>query len=216
MGIIIDIITVAIMALFIFIGYKKGLIKVALGLVAIIVSILIALIFYRPAANFIINNTQLDNIISENIYNKIKDVDFNNITAEEKEKNQILKIADKQIKKALEESRDNTAQYVSDSLTRTIIEGISLIGLIIMLRIALLALNLLSDVVASLPIIKQFNKSGGILYGIIEGLFIINLIFAILYILNPIVSNSKIEQMVNQTKLSKLIYQNNVIITAIK
>ena len=216
MGIIIDIITVAIMALFIFIGYKKGLIKVALGLVAIIVSILIALIFYRPAANFIINNTQLDNIISENIYNKIKDVDFNNITVEEKEKNQILKIADKQIKKALEESRDNTAQYVSDSLTRTIIEGISLIGLIIMLRIALLALNLLSDVVASLPIIKQFNKSGGILYGIIEGLFIINLIFAILYILNPIVSNSKIEQMVNQTKLSKLIYQNNVIITAIK
>ena len=216
MGIIIDIITVAIMALFIFIGYKKGLIKVALGLVAIIVSILIALIFYRPAANFIINNTPLDNIISENIYNKIKDVDFNNITAEEKEKNQILKIADKQIKKALEESRDNTAQYVSDSLTRTIIEGISLIGLIIMLRIALLALNLLSDVVASLPIIKQFNKSGGILYGIIEGLFIINLIFAILYILNPIVSNSKIEQMVNQTKLSKLIYQNNVIITAIK
>ena len=216
MGIIIDIITVAIMALFIFIGYKKGLIKVALGLVAIIVSILIALIFYRPVANFIINNTQLDNIISENIYNKIKDVDFNNITAEEKEKNQILKIADKQIKKALEESRDNTAQYVSDSLTTTIIEGISLIGLIIMLRIALLALNLLSDVVASLPIIKQFNKSGGILYGIIEGLFIINLIFAILYILNPIVSNSKIEQMVNQTKLSKLIYQNNVIITAIK
>lgn len=216
MGIIIDIITVAIMALFIFIGYKKGLIKVALGLVAIIVSILIALIFYRPAANFIINNTQLDNIISENIYNKIKDVDFNNITVEEKEKNQILKIADKQIKKALEESRDNTAQYVSDSLTTTIIEGISLIGLIIMLRIALLALNLLSDVVASLPIIKQFNKSGGILYGIIEGLFIINLIFAILYILNPIVSNSKIEQMVNQTKLSKLIYQNNVIITAIK
>lgn len=216
MGIIIDIITVAIMALFIFIGYKKGLIKVALGLVAIIVSILIALIFYRPAANFIINNTQLDNIISENIYNKIKDVDFNNITVEEKEKNQILKIADKQIKKALEESRDNTAQYVSDSLTRTIIEGISLIGLIIMLRIALLALNLLSDVVASLPIIKQFNKSGGILYGVIEGLFIINLIFAILYILNPIVSNSKIEQMVNQTKLSKLIYQNNVIITAIK
>ena len=216
MGIIIDIITVAIMALFIFIGYKKGLIKVALGLVAIIVSILIALIFYRPAANFIINNTQLDNIISENIYNKIKDVDFNNITVEEKEKNQILKIADKQIKKALEESRDNTAQYVSDSLTRTIIEGISLIGLIIMLRIALLALNLLSDVVASLPIIKQFNKSGGILYGIIEGLFIINLIFAILYILNPIVSNSKMEQMVNQTKLSKLIYQNNVIITAIK
>ena len=95
MGIIIDIITVAIMALFIFIGYKKGLIKVALGLVAVIVSILIALIFYRPAANFIINNTQLDNIISENIYNKIKDVDFNNITVEEKEKNQILKIADK-------------------------------------------------------------------------------------------------------------------------
>lgn len=215
MGIFIDIITILIMVLFIIIGYKKGLIKVAINFVAIIVSILIAILFYRPVANIIINNTQLDNKISDSIYEKIKNEDFNNITEEDKEKNQLLKLSEKYINEAIEKSKDNTARYVADSLTQTLIETMAFIGLLIILRIALIVLNLLSDIIGELPIIKQFNKSGGIIYGIIEGLFIINLAFAILYILNPMVSNGKIEQEISKSKIGKLIYENNIITNTI-
>lgn len=215
MGIFIDIITILIMVLFIIIGYKKGLIKVAINFVAIIASLIIAILFYRPVANVIINNTQLDNKISDSIYEKIKDVDFNNITDDDKDKNQLLKLSERYINEAIEKSKENTARYVADSLTHTLIEAIAFIGLLIIIRIALIALNLLSDIIADLPIIKQFNKSGGIIYGIIEGLFIINLVFAILYVLNPMVSNGKIEQTIDESTLGKLIYENNIITNTI-
>lgn len=215
MGIFIDCLIIAVMALCIFIGYKKGLIKVAISFVTIIASIIIAILLYKPVANIIIDYTQLDEKISDGIYEKIKEIDFDNIKEEDKEKNQILKISEKYIKEALEKSKENTAQYVSDSLTRTLIEVIAFVGLMILLRIILLILNLLSDIIGNVPIIKQFNKSGGIIYGIIEGLFIINLSFAILYILNSSLQNTKIEQAIDESKIGKIVYENNAITTVI-
>ena len=41
-GIILDVILIAIIALNIFIGYKKGLVKLAVGLIAVLASFIIA------------------------------------------------------------------------------------------------------------------------------------------------------------------------------
>lgn len=215
MGILIDGIIILIMVLFIYIGYRKGLIKVAISFLAFIISILIALIFYRPIADQIIINTEIDEKINNSIYSNIKDIDFKNITEEEKENNNILKIAENYINEALEKSTENTALYVANSLTRTIVEGITFIGLLIVLRIALLILNLMADVIGNLPIIKQFNKSGGIIYGIVEGIFVINLVLAILYILNPLCANGAIQKNIEKSNLGKIVYENNFIINTV-
>lgn len=58
MGILIDLIIIIIMFSFVFIGYRKGLIKVRIKLLAFIISILIALLFYKPIANQIMINTR--------------------------------------------------------------------------------------------------------------------------------------------------------------
>lgn len=215
MGILIDGIIILIMALFIYMGYRKGLIKVAISFLAFIISILIALIFYRPIADQIIINTEVDEKISDSIYSSIKDIDFKNITDEEKEENGILKIAENYINEALEKSTENTAMYVANSLTRTIVEGITFIGLLIVLRIALLILNLMADVIGNLPIIKQFNKSGGIIYGIVEGIFVINVALAILYILNPLCADGAIQKNIEKSNLGKIVYENNFIINTV-
>lgn len=215
MGIWVDALVVICMAGFIIIGYKKGLIKVALSFVAIILSFVIAFTLYRPVATAIINNTELDNNINNHIYEKIKDVDFKNITEKDKENNKILKFSEKYVNSAIEQSKDNIAEDVSENLTRTIIEGISFLGLLIITRIALIALNLLSSFIAEFPIIKQFNKSGGVLYGIIEGFFIINTIFAIIYLINTTTPNTKLERAISDSKIGSLVYENNVIINVI-
>ena len=59
MNYLIDLIAIAIIALFTFIGYKKGLIKVAFGLVSFILAIVISVLLYKPVSNFIINYTPL-------------------------------------------------------------------------------------------------------------------------------------------------------------
>lgn len=215
MGIFIDFLIILVMSLFIFIGYKKGLIKVALSFVAIIASIIIALVFYRPIASQIIDNTTADEKIADGIYGQINNVDFENWDKENNEKQPILKMSEKYIKEAMDQSKQDVARYVAEQLSRTIVEGITFIALLIVLRIALIALNLLSDIIAGLPIIKQFNKSGGIIYGIVEGFFIINLLLAIAFVLNPIVLDGKIEQNINESHIGKVVYQNNILISSV-
>ena len=60
MGIILDIIVIAIFALNIFICYKKGLVKLAVGLIAVIASVILSMIFYKPVSNMVIENTEFD------------------------------------------------------------------------------------------------------------------------------------------------------------
>ena len=60
MNYLIDIIVLVIIALFTFIGYKKGLINVAFKLISFVLAIVISLILYKPLSNYIINKTTLD------------------------------------------------------------------------------------------------------------------------------------------------------------
>lgn len=215
MGFIIDIIIILTMILFIYIGYRKGLIKVAISFLSVIISIIIALILYKPIASQIMASTQLDENISNAIYSKIENIDFQNISEEEKNNNGIIKFAEDYINEAISNSVENTGRYISDSLSITIVEILTFILLVIILRLLLIVLNLLGDVVGNLPIIKQFNKSGGIIYGIIEGFVIINVILAILYVANPIISNGQIEENIQKSNLGKIIYENNFITNTI-
>ena len=70
MGIIFDIIIVAIIALNIFVCYKKGLVKLAVGLIAVLAAVIVSIVLYKPISNAIIKNTDLDekieNVIIEN------------------------------------------------------------------------------------------------------------------------------------------------------
>ena len=70
MGIILDVIVIAIFALNIFICYKKGLVRLAVGLIAVLTAIVLSIILYKPISNLVIKNTGLDKKI-ENVINII-------------------------------------------------------------------------------------------------------------------------------------------------
>ena len=69
LGIIFDIILVAIIALNVFICYRKGLVKLAVGLIAVIVAIIVSVVLYKPVSNIIIENTDIDENIENTINN---------------------------------------------------------------------------------------------------------------------------------------------------
>ena len=85
MGIIIDIVLIAIVLLSTFLGYKKGLVKLASKLFAGIIAIIITIVIYKPVSGMIINNTEIDekleNTIIENTTKFIQDkTESNSIT----------------------------------------------------------------------------------------------------------------------------------------
>ena len=66
MSILVDLIILGIIALSIFIGYKKGLIKCAINVLSFFIAILVVILLTNPISNLIVNNTKIDDNIKEN------------------------------------------------------------------------------------------------------------------------------------------------------
>ena len=207
MSIFIDVGIILFIALCVFIGYKRGLIKLAIRLCALVLAILLTMIFYKPIAGIIINNTQIDENISNTIYDKIKDKDLENITKEEMKENKLLFLSENYISEAIAEKKDDITKYVADNLAITIVETITFMCLLTVLRIIFMILYLFSDFIGNIPLIKQFNEAGGIVVGLIEGIVITYCVFAVMFLINPFVGNGAF--------LGRTVYENNIIVNTI-
>ena len=184
MSIIIDLIIVLIMLLFIFLGYKRGLVKVAFKLCTFFIAIIVAFVFYKPVAKLVIANTNIDETIETAITRKI--------LPEGATETQEVDLSQDLPSIILKNSSD-TVQSISKSFTNTIIETACLLLIFIIVKIVLKFVTALADLIAKLPILKQFNKLGGTLYGIIEGLFIVFLGFAIISLIAPMLDSSVLD-----------------------
>ena len=205
MSIIIDLIIVLIMLLFIFLGYKRGLVKVAFKLCTFFVAIIVAFVFYKPVAKLVIANTNIDETIETAITRKI--------LPEGATETQEVDLSQDLPSIILKNSSD-TVQSISKSFTNTIIETACLLLIFIIVKIVLKFVTALADLIAKLPILKQFNKLGGTLYGIIEGLFIVFLGFAIISLIAPMLDSSVLDA-INSSTLGSICYNNNLLLKII-
>lgn len=211
MGIILDIVILAILALSIFFGYKKGLIGVVFNLCAFIVAIIITWILYTPVTNAIIKNTEID----DNIKNAIIEKGF--IKNEDKKEEQDG--VNKYINEYVTTPISNTANDVVEETAKVVSEKVVAIGVAILLfivvRIGLILLKFVIEGIARLPIIKQFDKAGGIVYGGIRGMFIIYIFLAILFFIMSVNNSGMIADLINTSLISKILYANNLILKII-
>ena len=69
-------------------------------------------------------------------------------------------------------------------------------------------LKFIFGAIASLPIIKQIDKLGGLIYGIIEGLLIIYIILAIL----SFVDVQEIQLAIKSSYITSILYNNNLLL----
>lgn len=212
MGIILDIIIIAIIAISIFLGYKKGLIKVAVKLFAFLIAIIVSLMFYKPVTNIIINNTEIDeNIEKAIIENGTKKIEESN----EEEKNNFLEEMQQYIGNAVTQTQNEIVENAAKEISIKLINIIAIVGLFIGTRLILILLTFISDLITNLPIIKQFNKIGGIIYGAIRGLVLIYAILAIAYLVVSISANNTVYNAINSTIITQFMYKNNILLNII-
>lgn len=209
MGIILDIVLIAIIALNVFICYKKGLVKLAVGLIAVVAAIILALVFYKPVSNLIIENTELD----ENIEKAI----INNFTSETQEGQEVryvsvLDYLQKYVDDAVNKTQTEIVTQTAGMMAVKIINVAVLIGIFLLVRVVLLLLTFISDIITSLPILKQFNEVGGVLYGAIKALLIIYIILTIVFFIVCYTSNSTIADAINSSYVTKFFYEHNLLL----
>lgn len=190
---IIDIIAIAILALTIFLGYKKGLIGVAFKLLTFIVALILTICLYNPIANLVIENTQLDDNIENAIIQNIGEGEELTLTG--------VQYVDEYIQEMKETSVNAVARELAIGITKII----TAIALFIGIRLISFVFYKFSEVLAGLPIIKQFNKAGGIIYGVLEGIVIIYLAVMIVTIIAPIINNMDILYYINGSIVGRMI-----------
>lgn len=215
MQFIIDLIVIGIILLSTFLGYKKGLIGVAFKIASFIIAIIITLILFKPISNFIINNTEFAQTIENTIVQKLSTAEIENGQIKQENSNLpevIVNYINVGLQDTVNEAKDSIVKIVARNLAETIIDIIVIIGLFIITRLLLLFAKAILEAISEIPIIKQFNKAGGILYGILRGLLLIYLTLAIISLLLPMLDKTAILNIINNSILTKILYNNNIIL----
>lgn len=197
-GIIIDLVLIIFVLLSVFLGYKKGLVKLGMQLVAFVIAIVATIVLYRPISNLVINVTSIDEMLENTIISKVD---------EAIDKSDEEGITSSLIESAKEGMLPNAARQMSIN----IIYGGVIIILFIAIRIALKFITALADAISKLPILNQFNKAGGILYGLLRGVLIVYAILLIVALFGEINPKNSVNEMVNETYIAKVMYDNNIL-----
>lgn len=196
MEIIIDLIVITFILLCVCFGYKKGLVNLGIRMLSFLVAIIITFVLYRPVSMIIINCTQIDESIENVIVEKFD---------KEKTANE-----EGQDINFIENTKNNILVSVAKPLSHNIIYAIVMALLFIISQIILFFISSLSEIVTKLPVINQLNKAGGILYGIILAFFIIYLVLLIISFIAKLNPNSEVEQLIQSTYVTKLLYEYNI------
>lgn len=203
MGIIIDIILIAIIIISAFLGYKKGLVKLGAKLFAGIIAIIVTIIIYKPVANLVINNTPLEEKLKSTIIENASSF----IKEDKQETNTITKQVTDQVTNQV---KNEILPAEAENIARSAIYAITAIVLFIVVKIALSIIISLMNFVANLPILKQFNEVGGIAYGIVRGLLIVCICVLLMGVYTKIKPEATLNENIQNSYITKILYKNIV------
>lgn len=214
MSIIIDLIIVGILAVSIFFGYKKGLTKCVIKILSFVIALIVAAILFKPVSNFVIKNTQIDDNIKEAVMNIVKDdvQEDGKVKEDTNLPQSMVNYMNESIEKAVAEAKTNVVEIAAENISITAVNVGVAILLFIVIRIALIFVSALSSIITDLPIIKQFDKAGGILYGLLKALIIIFVLLALISFISPMIEQTGIIIAINKSFIGSLLYDHNILL----
>lgn len=239
MAFIIDIIIVAIIALSVFLAYKKGMIKTLFSLVGGLVAVVLAVSLSAPVADWLnneyvgptvrntvltavngsaVNESYEDALASVDVVGQLQKMPENLRTFLE-----TLNVDVDKIVSSAEDAKTNTVamkEQLIDSIATPVSEALStaiaLIGLSILFFVLLFVVTRILDTVFRvLPMGKSLNKAGGMILGAARALLIVMLLGAAVYGLamgNILFTTEELEH----TLILKTINQFNPILNVLK
>ena len=221
MTLIVDLIIVGIIALCAILGYFRGLTKSLLKIVSFVLALVIAFVLFKPISLLIINHTQIDDNIQKAIEEKMVgfvDQTSGNVEEAMRENSSMPEVMTKYIQEAVAENKGNTeeaAKQAAKSVADIIINAGTWILVFILARVIFIFAKSILELIVKLPVIKQMDKIGGVFYGILEGLVIIYVAFAILSFVSPMFDSAEVLSAVNKAAIGGQIYNNNIILKLI-
>lgn len=209
MGIIIDIIILAILSLSIYMGYRKGLVNMIFKIITFFLAIIISFVIYIPVTNFIINNTKIDDNIKIFIAERFINEEKENVDTDKLNTSQVV---EKYITSYTDEIKNTGIDSIAQELSIIIVKVSVFILIFVIARMLLFFVKIFANILTVIPIIKEFNKVGGFIYGVIRGFIIVWAILAVISIILPITESVAISNCIEKSFITKLLYDYNVLL----
>ena len=168
---IIDIIILFIIGLTTLSGYHRGFVLSFLSLVRMFLSIIIARITYPYAIQFLTQSTNIYNSINSFIYPKITNL------------------------------INGRSLFSADTITELIINLLVMIVIYFIINLILTIIIKSIDSVFKLPILNTVNKFAGLIFGLLKGVLIVFIIYALL---TPVIALNQQSFIANATRDSAL------------
>ena len=167
-----------------------------------------AFVLYKPVANLIIENTKIDDNIRETITASFS----KNDNTENNKKENMPSTMVENISGEIEQAAEEVKATAIEETTKAIINVASAILVFIAAKLILFIVSLFVNQITKLPIIKQVDKIGGIIYGLVEGMVIVYIVLSIISLASVIWANNSIVTAVTKSALGNVLYNNNIIL----
>ncbi len=197
-----DICVVAIVAVFIWSGYKSGLMKTFVKIASYIISIIISFLLYPIISDFLVKTpiyTKLVEIIGKEI---VLDSVSDNISRG------ALGILSNYINSGIQ----SAVAGVAESMAVLIINLLAFVIVLLLSKVIIRIVGNLLGIFTRLPIIKQFNRLGGSILGGLMGVLALYIISAVLILVSPVEPQSRLYKEIENSTFASEIYENNILL----
>lgn len=223
-----DLLVIAIIVFFGFIGIKNGFIYSIFKLVSFFVASILSVKFYPLLSNIIDKTFIFTNIKSGILKNLLLQKEAQSGIVNQGAQNAAGAVVDGLklpgfLKEAIKGqlAKENVMNLldlsaimdkISDIMTHIVIDILSLLLLYIAIRIGLIFLRFILQEIAKLPVFKQMDKLGGFAFGAVEGLLTVYIVFAFLMLFASTPAFKGFFEAVETSAFAKFFYQNNLIV----
>jgi uncharacterized membrane protein required for colicin V production len=187
-----DVIIVVLILFFAYNGFKKGLVLTVLRFASKIVAFIIGRILSPKLMNYL-KGTKYYQSLTEMITDRLSQM--HSVGSEKfiqslqnSSEGQGKGIITRMIAKELEEGRivdsSNILEFLSHALTNLVLGVLSFILIFIIVLAILNILMLFVKGVVSLPVLKQLDKGGGFIFGLLQGVFIAYVFIMVFVVFN--------------------------------
>lgn len=214
---ILTIIILAVLALSIFGGYKKGFLKTAFSLVSWII-VLVLCNFATPiVTDMLIEKTDIEVVVQTTVDTKINEVI--NETIETSDLAELEAALPAGLKTALFGENGSLQEVVTNGValdTTALVNGIvGILGFVItviVLRLAMVVVEAVLNIVAKLPLIGPMDKLLGLACGVGKGIILCWVVLAIVSVLALTGVNTELATYISQSELLTWLQDNNVLL----
>lgn len=209
----IDIGALLIIAIFAFIGYKRGLFLTLFSVLSSVIGFVAAILLY-PFLTPLIKQTPVFNTVKDNIINHL--VSSNTLGSQMTVTEALDNLQCPQIiKDTISSQLQNTSVNVTETIGSIIAEYVmNAIVIVIVFIIVFVLLSLIKHLFAGifkLPILKQLNEFGGLAFGIVEGIIVLILAGVVMYFLAGNIDGGFINA-VKESIYGSVFFENNILI----